>query len=223
MVRAKPQYPPSRAAVLPLVGGGLALDLTNTSSGRGGPRWLEHLQSAANVVDWARHAKILTARDAHVLHRRLGVDRRLAAALLGRMLELRELIHSIGVAIAATAKARRMHMDALVRIHAECLMRARLVATGATFAWVWNPADSPVEAVLGPIALSALSVLTGADLSRIKRCPGDHCGWLFFDATKNKRRRWCEMEVCGNRAKQKRRRRRQRTASGEERIRMRKS
>jgi predicted RNA-binding Zn ribbon-like protein len=29
---------------------------------------------------------------------------------------------------------------------------------------------------------------------------------LFFDATKNKRRRWCEMEVCGNRAKQKRRR-----------------
>ena len=213
MVRAKPQYPPSRAAVLPLVGGGLAFDLTNTSSGRGGPRWLEHLQNAANVVDWARHAKILTARDAHTLHRRLAVDRRLAGALLGRMLELRELIHSIGVAIAATARARRTHMDALVRIHAECLARARLVATGATFAWVWNPADSPVEAVLGPIALSALSVLTGADLSRIKSCPGDHCGWLFFDATKNKRRRWCEMEVCGNRAKQKRRRRRERMVS----------
>jgi predicted RNA-binding Zn ribbon-like protein len=27
---------------------------------------------------------------------------------------------------------------------------------------------------------------------------------LFFDTTKNKSRRWCEMEVCGNRAKQKR-------------------
>jgi predicted RNA-binding Zn ribbon-like protein len=59
--------------------------------------------------------------------------------------------------------------------------------------------------------LSALSVLTGSDLSRIKRCPGDHCGWLFYDATKNRRRRWCEMEVCGNRAKQKRRRRRDRS------------
>ena len=29
-------------------------------------------------------------------------------------------------------------------------------------------------------------------------------GWLLFDTTWNKSRRWCEMEVCGNRAKQKR-------------------
>ena len=41
------------------------------------------------------------------------------------------------------------------------------------------------------------------DVSRIKQCSGDHCGWLFFDTTKNKQRRWCEMDVCGNRAKQK--------------------
>jgi predicted RNA-binding Zn ribbon-like protein len=39
------------------------------------------------------------------------------------------------------------------------------------------------------------------DLSRTKRCEGKECGWLFFDATKNKSRRWCEMRVCGNRAK----------------------
>src|SRR5215472_13860197 len=180
MVRPQPHYPPSRAAVLPLVGGALAFDLTNTSSGRGGPRWLEHLQTAAHVVDWARHAKILTGRDASALHRLVAADPRLAAVLLARMLELRELIHAIGVAIAATAsarpgkvgagfpkrpalakagamrqrpKARPAHMDALVRIHAGCLARARLVATGATFAWVWNPAASPVEAILGPIAL----------------------------------------------------------------------
>jgi predicted RNA-binding Zn ribbon-like protein len=208
MVRLAPQYPPSRAAVLPLVGGALAFDLTNTSSGRGGPKWLEHLQSAANVIDWARHAKILTARDAKRLHEHVAADPRLAARLIGAMIELRELIHFIGVGIAATSKARRPRMDALVRIHAQCLARAHLIPSGATFAWVWDPRASPVEAVLGPIVFSALSVLTGSDLSRIKRCPGDHCGWLFFDTTKNKRRRWCEMEVCGNRAKQKRARQR---------------
>jgi len=207
-----PQFPPSRAAVLPLVGGALAFDLTNTSSGRGGPRWLEHLQTAANIVDWARHAKILTGRDAKRLHQLVSANRRLAGRLLEGMLELRELIHSVGVDIAATSRARPRHMDALVRIHTECLSRARLTPTASTvastFAWVWDPIESPVEAILGPVVLSALSMLTGSDLSRIKRCPGDHCGWLFFDATKNKRRRWCEMEVCGNRAKQKRRRRR---------------
>jgi predicted RNA-binding Zn ribbon-like protein len=206
MVRYAPHHPPSRAAVLPLIGGALAFDLTNTSSGRGGPKWLEHLQTAGNVIDWARHAKILTARDARRLHQLAATDRRLAARLLAALRALREVIHAVAGAIAGTSKARRKDMDALVRIHAECLAQARLLPSASTFAWVWDPAASPVEAVLGPVVLSALSVLTGSDLSRIKRCPGDHCGWLFFDTTKNKRRRWCEMEVCGNRAKQKRRR-----------------
>ena len=49
------------------------------------------------------------------------------------MLELRELIHAIGIAIAAGTGARRADMDALVRIHAKCLARARLGASGATF------------------------------------------------------------------------------------------
>jgi predicted RNA-binding Zn ribbon-like protein len=208
MVRTSPQYPPSRAAVLPLVGGALAFDLTNTSSGRGGPKWLEHLQTAENVVDWARHAKILTARDAGRLSRQLAGDQRLAAALLDAAHELRELIHTIGLEIATTGRARAKPMADLVGIHAECLAQARLAPSASTFAWVWDPAHSPREAILGPIVLSALSLLTGSDLTRIKRCPGDHCGWLFFDLTKNKRRRWCEMEVCGNRAKQKRRRQR---------------
>jgi predicted RNA-binding Zn ribbon-like protein len=201
-----PQHPPSRAAVLPLVGSELAFDLTNTSSGRGGPRWLEHLQSGENVIDWARHAKVLTEKDHRQLARRLAANRRLASRLLAQTVALRDLIYAIGRAIATGAQPRGKDMDRLVQIHADCLARARLVPAATAFAWVWNPAEAPVEAILGPVALSAMTLLAGSDLSRIKQCPGDHCGWLFFDTTKNKRRRWCEMEVCGNRAKQKRRR-----------------
>jgi predicted RNA-binding Zn ribbon-like protein len=72
------------------------------------------------------------------------------------------------------------------------------------YAWTWESARFPVAAILGPIALSAVGVLSQTDLSRIKQCPGEDCGWLFVDRTKNGARRWCEMEVCGNRAKQKR-------------------
>src|ERR1700726_3585929 len=115
MVRPTPQYPPSRAAVLPLVGGALAFDLTNTSSGRGGPKSLEHLQTAQNVIDWARHAKILTRADARKLHQQVAAGGRLGAQPLGGMRKLRELIHSVGVEIAATARARGKHMDELVR------------------------------------------------------------------------------------------------------------
>ena len=64
--------------------------------------------------------------------------------------------------------------------------------------------DAPVEAALGSIALAAVELFTEGDFSRIKECGGHACGWLFYDTSKNNRRRWCEMEVCGNRAKQRR-------------------
>ena len=37
--------------------------------------------------------------------------------------------------------------------------------------------------------------------SRLKACPGEACGWLFYDRSRNRSRRWCDMTVCGNRTK----------------------
>ncbi|MCG8559122.1 MAG: CGNR zinc finger domain-containing protein [Hyphomicrobiales bacterium] len=62
--------------------------------------------------------------------------------------------------------------------------------------------DLSRQPVLGLIAISALSVLSdGREHDRIKTCPGADCGWMFIDETKNGRRKWCQMEICGNRAK----------------------
>jgi predicted RNA-binding Zn ribbon-like protein len=43
---------------------------------------------------------------------------------------------------------------------------------------------------------SAYDVLMEEDQTRVKECPS--CGWLFLDGTKNKKRRWCNMLVCGS-------------------------
>ena len=58
------------------------------------------------------------------------------------------------------------------------------------------------QALRDLVAASALSILADPrELERVKLCPGHDCGWLFLDETKNARRKWCLMEVCGNRAK----------------------
>jgi predicted RNA-binding Zn ribbon-like protein len=194
----------SRAGRLPLVGCDLALDFTNTSSGRGQHSHQEHLRSADHVVAWARHAKVLAPADGEWVLAALNTDGSLAARLLDRALGLREIIYSIGVEVAAHRRAPPDIVNSLAHIHASCIARAKLAPHGPGFVWSWVPQEAPIESLLGPIALSALTLLTQADLSRIKQCQGDHCGWLFLDTTKNKSRRWCEMEVCGNRAKQKR-------------------
>jgi predicted RNA-binding Zn ribbon-like protein len=193
----------SRAASLPLVGSELAFDFANTASGRGGPQYQEHFKEPAHVIAWSRHAKLLSEADGATMARLIRARPKLRAALLARALALREVIYRIGSAIAAGASPGTADIDALAAIHAACVAHAKLVPFEGNFVWTWSPAEGAVETILGPITLSALTLLAQSDLSRIKQCQGDHCGWLFFDTTKNKRRRWCEMEVCGNRAKQK--------------------
>ncbi|HUI18441.1 MAG TPA: CGNR zinc finger domain-containing protein [Alphaproteobacteria bacterium] len=198
------QLEASRAGTLPLIGNELALDLANTASGRGSSTYADHLQRAEHVVAWARNAQALSPSDGERLQAILAANPKLAQRLVKRTLELREAVYAIGESIAAKRGAEAAAVEQLKRVHAECLARAKLVPDGATFVWAWDPAEGPIEAVLGPVTLSALTLLTQADLTRIKQCRGDRCGWLFFDTTKNKSRRWCEMEVCGNRAKQRR-------------------
>ena len=199
-----PQLPPSRAGSLPLVGGSLALDFANTESGRGTDSHQNHLRNAENVADWIAHASVAPAHEIKRLRAALAVSPERCESLLASALALRSAIQDVGLAIAARAAPPDAALRVLSILHGRFLSRAALVADERACRWVWSVEASAVEAALGPIALAAVKLFTEGDFSRIKRCDGHACGWLFCDTTKNNRRRWCEMEVCGNRAKQKR-------------------
>jgi predicted RNA-binding Zn ribbon-like protein len=81
------------------------------------------------------------------------------------------------------------------------MARTRLEPAKRGFVWRWGAAHPALDAMFDPILRSAAELLTGQPHSRLKQCPGRHCGWVFLDRTKNRRRRWCEMQVCGSRAK----------------------
>jgi predicted RNA-binding Zn ribbon-like protein len=199
-----PELPPSRAGSLPLIADDLALDFANTESGRGFPSHQNHLREAANVADWLRHAKVLPAEDADWLKKRVSERADLAQDLLGQAIALREAVHNIGVALGHRAKPPETALASLSALHARFVAKAELAPGVLSCRWLWSVRASPVEAALGPIALAAVRLFTQGDFHRIRECGGHACGWLFYDCSKNNRRRWCEMEVCGNRAKQRR-------------------
>ncbi len=58
------------------------------------------------------------------------------------------------------------------------------------------------ESLLQPIAEALATLLTQEDFTRVKACEGAACTLLFVDHTRGHTRRWCSMEICGNRAKQ---------------------
>jgi predicted RNA-binding Zn ribbon-like protein len=60
--------------------------------------------------------------------------------------------------------------------------------------------DGVIARMLGIIHRSQLL----GEWSRLKVCASDDCRWAFYDASRNRGGTWCQMEVCGNRVKNRR-------------------
>ena len=60
----------------------------------------------------------------------------------------------------------------------------------------------PVTAALALIARDAVELLTGPERHLIRECSAaPACSLLYLDRSRGARRRWCEMDRCGSRAK----------------------
>ena len=78
------------------------------------------------------------------------------------------------------------------------------ISVDSGFTWLWAEGGKALDCMLWPIARSAADLLTEGPLAAIRLCEGRDCGWLFLDTSRNRTRRWCDMRICGNRAKARR-------------------
>jgi predicted RNA-binding Zn ribbon-like protein len=72
------------------------------------------------------------------------------------------------------------------------------------------PADVGGAAALGELVAPLPAAVADGTWLRAKACPKSSCQWAFFDRSKNRSRRWCSMDVCGNQEKTRTFRERQR-------------
>lgn len=71
----------------------------------------------------------------------------------------------------------------------------------------------PPSPLVAAVVESALALLSNPEQrERLKRCENPACVLLFVDRSKNRTRRWCDMDTCGNRLKASRHYQRQRAA-----------
>ena len=63
------------------------------------------------------------------------------------------------------------------------------------------PCGDGVPGALAEIAAAVATARIEGTWDRLKICPASDCAWAFYDASRNRSRRWCSMEVCGNRSK----------------------
>jgi predicted RNA-binding Zn ribbon-like protein len=51
---------------------------------------------------------------------------------------------------------------------------------------------------------AAVVLITPSDICNVRECSEKTCRWFFLDRSRNHSRRWCDMQLCGNRSKAKR-------------------
>jgi predicted RNA-binding Zn ribbon-like protein len=54
---------------------------------------------------------------------------------------------------------------------------------------------------LGLLLAAVGQAMADGSWQRLKACKSDTCRWAFIDHARNRSRQWCDMAVCGNRAK----------------------
>jgi predicted RNA-binding Zn ribbon-like protein len=63
-------------------------------------------------------------------------------------------------------------------------------------------ADSaPVDQAIGTMLAVMAAAEAEGNWQRVKACRNDDCRWAFYDASRNRSGRWCDMNVCGVRHK----------------------
>jgi predicted RNA-binding Zn ribbon-like protein len=179
----------------------LGLDFANTLNSRLTAHPQELLNGYADLVSWSQQAKILTAREAEHLGQQAARRTTEAMSAYEHAIVWREAIYRIFSAVAGRRSAPAADLETLNAILSDALGLLRIVATGDGFIWAWSGLDDALDRVLWPIALSAAALLTSSELRTVRECAAPNCSWLFLDTTRNRSRRWCDMRVCGNRAK----------------------
>jgi predicted RNA-binding Zn ribbon-like protein len=174
-----------------------ALDFLNTCPVQNGEA-VELLPDFEALVRWFQAADLLSPRQAVSLRQQwegpTGAQR-----VVERMRELREKLRKEVLAWERGATVNRQMIAELNHLMAEHPMLTRLKATGSVpTAELWFDARRP-EDLFAPVANSAAMLFAELDRSRVRQC--GQCVLHFYDTSKKGIRRWCSMQLCGNRLK----------------------
>jgi predicted RNA-binding Zn ribbon-like protein len=197
--------------VYKFIAGNLALDFANTVHNAGLPKLLDELKTIDDLLDWAQRAGLLSARDSTHLARRFKSNRPYAGRTFARALRLRNAIYRLFSCLAQTGRNDEKALaqfngwlrTAMSHVRIASLdQRAAQVRKGTGLAFGWEASSSTVpNRMLWEITHSAADLLVSDDLKKVRQCNDDFCSWLFVDTSRNGRRRWCSMQLCGNRAR----------------------
>jgi predicted RNA-binding Zn ribbon-like protein len=195
-------------AAFDLCGGHPVLDFVNSLDNRfdGGGR-SEGLQHYADLLRFTRETGLLDSAQAAQLMRAMTQQEAARALRAGRA--LREALAEALYAVvdqrppAAGSLETLEHYFHLADRHRELRWQADSTER-AGLTWSWRLSEGKAQLPVWLIAHAARELVLSLEVARVRACEAHTCRWLFLDTSRNHTRRWCKMQVCGNRMKARR-------------------
>jgi len=185
-------------SAFPRVGGHLCLDFLNTRRMRDGSG-ADPLRDFDALLAWLLEFRAIAAEDAAASRRWRGGKK--AAKLVRRAAALREAIQVLVDHLTHGGPAEPAAIRVINRVLRKSPSYIQLYQLNGSFEQKSEAGRGGAARMLGAVARSACDLLAGSDPSLLKHCENPACGLYFYDTTKNHSRRWCSMDVCGNRMK----------------------
>jgi hypothetical protein len=127
----------------------------------------------------------------------LAEDRRLTDADLARCRAVREGLRAIAF-VNSGHPPDEGAIDAMRRASRAASLQLRIKQEGAEFL---VDLDAGLDGAIGAVYGIVARAMADGSWQRLKACPGRHCGWVFYDQSRNQSARWCSTRVCGAREK----------------------
>ncbi len=209
---------PSVAEPFAFIGERLWLDFVNTDDVRRGTR-LDLLRDFDSLVAWLERAAVLDQERAVGIKRRAQQQPAGATAALADARRIRSALRALGERGLMASDVRRHAVAEINRVLGRSAGTRRLEErTDGSFVRSFVPVGDAFAGLMIAVVESAADALVLGELTRVRRCADQRCQRVFYDGTKNGRRRWCDMATCGNRAKAARHRARARAVARAERA-----
>jgi predicted RNA-binding Zn ribbon-like protein len=193
----------------------LWLDFVNTEAIWRGQR-LDLLADFDALVQWLAAAGVLDEERAAGMRRRARQQPAGAAAVLMDARRVRTALRELAEHGAGSSATRVGALTEINRILGRSAGTRRLEwSEDGSYRQSFMPVGDAFATLLIPIVESTADSLIRGELARVRRCAKEDCLNVFYDSSRNGRRRWCDMARCGNRVKAARFRARSQSQEGQ--------
>lgn len=178
------------------VGNELILDFVNTRPVQDGEA-TELLPDFAALVRWFRGAEVLTEHQADELAKNWA-DSNTGKRTVEEMRHWRERLRKQLIAWEEGGSLQPAIVKQVNQLMAEHPLRFRLNSKKKPTTELWFDPHQPKD-LFAPLAHSMATLFAEVDRNRVRKC--GQCVLHFHDTSKKGTRRWCSMQLCGNRLK----------------------